>query len=336
MYKTVRRLHIELTDKCNARCPMCVRTAFSGKEESWLLKRELYLDDFMQIVTPDDLDYIEHINFCGNYGEPLAARDLIPILEYIWKHNSTIFIEVASNGHPRNEDWWWDLCQVVHNKPFKVVFGIDGINQEQHEMYRRNTSFNRIMQNAEFFINNGGNAEWQMLIFKHNEESIGEAAFMSVQKGFSAFRPVVTERFWSGDYEDYEYKGKTYRLEMASRGNKLKETGLGLNHKVKINCFARMTQEAYIDCMGYVTPCCYLGLYVYAVLAGRDRTFHNQTELMDMFSEMDLNRLQAKGKGLSKVVQDKWFDDLLLMHMKSMPERCYKVCGAKVENKEYV
>ena len=94
-------------------------------------------------------------------------------------------------------------------------------------------------------------------------------------------------------------------------------------------------QEAYIDCMGYITPCCYLGLYSYAVLAGRSMDFHNQNELMEMFSNMDLERLQGRKKGLGKVVKDPWFKDLVLMHQKKIPERCYLGCGIDAYKKEY-
>ena len=103
MYTYIKQLHVELTDKCNAACPMCIRTnPHTGKEQDWLLKRELSLEDFKDIVRPDDIAKIEKINFCGNYGEPLVARDLIPIIEYAYKHNPKMHIEVASNASTRS------------------------------------------------------------------------------------------------------------------------------------------------------------------------------------------------------------------------------------------
>ena len=332
MYTSIKSLHVELTDKCNAACPICVsKIPLTGKQQPWLLKREIFLEDFKDIVRPNDLINIQKINFCGNYGEPLAAKDLIPIIQYVWKHNPKTFIELASNGHPRNEDWWWDLCEVVIGKPFKIVFGIDGINQKQHELYRRNTNLDKILGNAITFINNGGHAEWQYLIFKHNEDEVEQARELARHYGFKNFYPVATERFWDGDKSTYTYKNKKYTLERSTTipNRKVYETDKD------IKCFAMAMQEAYIDCMGYITPCCYLGLYSYAVLAGRSMDFHNQNELMEMFSNMDLERLQGRKKGLGKVVKDPWFKDLVLMHQKRMPERCYRVCGIDINKKEY-
>ena len=34
-------------------------------KETWILRKELYIDDFKNIITPIDLDNLHHINFCG-------------------------------------------------------------------------------------------------------------------------------------------------------------------------------------------------------------------------------------------------------------------------------
>lgn len=336
MYSEIKQLHIELTDLCNARCPQCIRTDFiTGEEQPWLVKTQLFLEDFKKIVTPKDIKYLTYINFCGNYGEPLAAQDLIPIVSYLYENNPNISIEVATNGSVRSEEWWWDLLAVVNKKKFKVIFGLDGINQEQHSLYRQNTSFNRIMENAEFFISNGGIADWQYLIFKHNEDSVEEARTIAKEKGFNWFRPVATERFWTGDTFNYMFKGKEYTLERSSIAPNKKQLMNIKNYsdKKEIKCFAQAKQEAYIDCMGYITPCCYIGMYLYASKVNRPVNFHSQEELITMFNNMDIERLRGP---LAEVVKDPWFFELTLMHSELKPERCYKVCGAQINKKEYV
>ena len=122
MYNTIENLHIELTDLCNARCPQCIRTdPRTGEPQPWLIKTQLYENDFKKIVSPDDIKNINYVNFCGNYGEPLAARDLIPITKYLYEHNPKMHIDVATNGSVRSEDWWWDLLKVIQGKSFKVI-----------------------------------------------------------------------------------------------------------------------------------------------------------------------------------------------------------------------
>jgi len=339
MYNRVKKLHIELTDLCNARCPQCIRTnPETGEEQSWIIKAQLLLEDFKKIVRPEDIFFLEYVNFCGNYGEPLVAKDLIPIIKYLYEHNPNLCIEVATNGSTRSEEWWWELLEVVFEKNFNIVFGMDGINQEQHVLYRQNTSFDKIMANAEFFISNGGTADWQYLIFKHNENSVEEARSTAKEKGFRKFIPVATERFWKGDTFTYNYKGQSFTLERSSTAPNKKQL-LNIEHYSDngcIKCFAQERQEAYIDCLGYVTPCCYIGMYLYAAKAGRPVTFHSQEELITMFNEMDIERLQARNKGLYAVSQESWFTDLTEMHKDKGPQRCYHVCGAKINQKDYI
>ena len=50
----------------------------------------------------------------------------------------------------------------------RVVFAIDGL-QDTLGTYRRNVSFDKVIANASAFIAAGGRAEWDFLVFEHNE-----------------------------------------------------------------------------------------------------------------------------------------------------------------------
>jgi MoaA/NifB/PqqE/SkfB family radical SAM enzyme len=337
MYDTVKKLHIELTDKCNARCPQCIRTNVeTGKPHKWILKKELTLEDIKNIITLDDLIHLEHINFCGNYGDPLLAIDIIEICSYILK-NSNAFLEIHTNGSMHNEDWWWNLCTKLHNhnKKLKFYFGIDGVNQEQHNRYRVGTNFNKIIDNATMCINAGFETVWDFLVFKHNENDIETAKNMAEELGFNKINIISTERFWEGDSLEYTYQGAKQVLERSTiEPNKKQLMNIKTySEKNVINCFAKARQEAFIDCLGYITPCCYLGIYLYASLVNRPLNSLSQEEVSLMFNDMNLNRLRGK---LSTVVKDPWFTKLLKMHTDLKPERCYLVCGAEINKKEYL
>jgi len=340
VYNTIKELHIELTDKCNARCPQCVRTNIeTGKPQGWILKKELTLKDIKKIIPLTDLASIEKVNFCGNYGDPLIATDIISICDYILK-NSKSRIELHTNGSMQSEDWWWELCTKFHdyNNRIRICFGIDGVNQEQHSRYRVGTNFDKIINNATMCIDAGIEVFWDYLVFKHNENDIDTAQKMSEKLNFSKINIISTERFWKGNSLDYTYKGKKYTLERSSIEPNKKQlmNWVAYSEKKEITCFAKAKQEAYIDCLGYITPCCYLGMYLYASIVNRPVNWHSQETLMHMFNNMDLNRLQGKDKGLSQVIKDPWFSQLVQMHLDLKPERCYQVCGAKINRKEYV
>ena len=84
-------LHVELTTKCNARCPMCPRNYRGMEHNSGYPECELDLAKFKQIFKTDFLRQIKLINLNGNLGDCSLASDLVGILEYIYdKHLSTV------------------------------------------------------------------------------------------------------------------------------------------------------------------------------------------------------------------------------------------------------
>ncbi len=325
MYNKVKRIHFELTDKCNAYCPQCVRTG-----ADWLANVELTLDDVKQII--DEPEHLEWISFCGNYGEPIVAKECIDIIEWLAEVSPAEF-RMHTNGSARNEDWWWDFCKRLHGVPIIVNFGIDGITQTKHELYRRNTNLQKIFDNAELLIGAGFEVEWDYLVFKHNQDDIETAKKMSDEKGFSKINIISTERFWNKDTLEYDWKGEKYKLERSTHKPNKKQL-MRINNPVvnQINCFAQERQEVYIDCRGYITPCCYLGMYLYSSQQNQDGKFHSQQELIGIFRSMNLDRLKGN---LNEVVQDPFFSWLRGKHLELQPKRCQAVCGTEINRKLY-
>ena len=86
---------------------------------------------------------------------------------YFYQSNSKIKLSLHTNGGARTPEWWSEL-PIAMGKNHDVIFGIDGL-EDTHSLYRVDTDFNKIIENATTFISNGGEAEWHMLVFKHNE-----------------------------------------------------------------------------------------------------------------------------------------------------------------------
>ena len=83
----VKRMHIELSSKCNASCPGCPRFVRGGYDLPWLDKDEWKLEQFKHFFSPEFLQQIDSILFCGNYGDPGTCIDLAHICEYIKQCN---------------------------------------------------------------------------------------------------------------------------------------------------------------------------------------------------------------------------------------------------------
>ena len=170
-YDEIELVHLELTTRCNALCPMCRRTAF-GDVAPGLAMRDLSSSEIKAIFAPHFVRQLRQIDLCGVHGDPVAARSFNQALAWFRQADPGLAIEVYTNGALRPARWWADLARSF--PMLKVVFAIDGL-EDTHEIYRRGASFDKVVENARAFIDAGGRAQWDFLVFRHNEHQVDEA-----------------------------------------------------------------------------------------------------------------------------------------------------------------
>ena len=178
-------VQIEITNRCQASCPMCPRNIHGGIENPSLPVNDWSLEDFVKIFPSDILTQIERLSFCGDFGDPLMNNDLIEMCRYVKLNSPGLIVDIHTNGSLRSSKWWAELVDALPKK-HNVIFGIDGL-EDTHHLYRIGTNFNWIIKNARAFINSGGKANWHMLVFKHNEHQVNACKDLSLELGFSNF-----------------------------------------------------------------------------------------------------------------------------------------------------
>jgi MoaA/NifB/PqqE/SkfB family radical SAM enzyme len=188
------QLHIELTNACNAACPMCTRFHINSP----LIRPDLEIDQitlekFKKYFPPHIVKKCEVILFCGVHGDPGMAKDLYEICCYIDECSPMTTVRMNTNGGMRKPEFWTKLGELFGRKlrdhwSWSCTFSIDGLEDTNH-LYRRNVEWDKLMANVQAFINAGGRAEWDYLIFKHNEHQIDEAKELSKKLGFYSFVP---------------------------------------------------------------------------------------------------------------------------------------------------
>ena len=189
-YPKINHLHIELTNRCNAACPMCMRF----HQSSPLLRPDITLNDitlekFKTWFPPEFLQQVILILFCGTYGDPIMCPEVYEITQYVIDTNPKINIMFNTNGGMRNPEWWSKFGKLLSNNiNNKVTFSIDGLEDTNH-IYRRNVKWEKLIPNVTAFIEAGGRALWDYLIFKHNEHQIEDAKTLASTLGFEAFYP---------------------------------------------------------------------------------------------------------------------------------------------------
>ena len=261
----------EMTDYCNAACPMCNRYDWDLNLVKNVTNSNHTTLDFVKTRIGEKIIKQLHQWVCqGTYGDAIMNPETIQIFEYLKQVNPNIGISMITNGGARNEDFWTKMAQLK----VRVMFSIDGLSDTNH-LYRRNVKWEKLMSNVKAFISAGGKADWKYIVFKHNQHQIETAKALSETLGFSSFGWQYSDRWkesnWiTGETHDIkEWPVDDYYLQKPdSQEDKIYHEGTvqvyeeeQFNYKDKIVCQMAMDQsyEIYIRANGNVQPCCMLG-----------------------------------------------------------------------------
>ena len=236
--RDIKVLHLEPTDVCQAACPLCVREtdpAFNKRQQHHLDMHKL-----LQVFDADQIKQLDKMFMCGVYGEPAAGKHTLDIYQTFRKINPDIVLGMNTNGGIQNTVWWHELGRMFNQPRDYVVFSIDGL-EDTNSTYRVNVDWKKLMNNATAYIQAGGSAHWDMLVYRHNQHQVDECEQLARDMGFTWFRAKVSKR------------GFTDRLQQPIGWQLPNAQG------TKINCHALNEQSVYIDAQGRVSPCCWLG-----------------------------------------------------------------------------
>ncbi|MEM9735189.1 MAG: radical SAM protein [Pseudomonadota bacterium] len=262
--------HIELTDKCNARCPMCPRTNHLDRcrPNPVVENVDLTLADFETHFTPAFCAQTEKVIFGGAYGDPLAAPELLEIVEHLTGHG--VGVAIATNGSLRKPDWWARMGRAMARTDSALELHIDGLEDTTH-LYRIGTDYGKIIENAEAYIATGARAEWHFILFGHNEHQVEEAHRRSRALGFHGFTLIDSIRF--GPKGEFHFErpdgspGRYWEPRRRAADFSLAEDGsltiappepTPPRHIDGIDCKSARRNSPYISAHGQVSACCWM------------------------------------------------------------------------------
>ena len=97
-YQDIKTIHLEVTQNCQASCPMCDRNMNGKGINPHINLDELSLLDCVDIFTPEFIKQLDTMYMCGNLGDPIVAKDTLEIFEYFRSHNPTQAIHLLSGA----------------------------------------------------------------------------------------------------------------------------------------------------------------------------------------------------------------------------------------------
>lgn len=212
---------------------------------------------------------LERINFNGTSGDNIAHKDIKDIVVQVRTLAPQALVRVCTNGSLRTEAWWADFGARLKGTGVEVVFGIDGL-ADTHSLYRVGTDWHKVIANATAFINAGGCAVWQMILFDHNLHQIEECKALSNKLGFYDFYLRSENRFPNGQQEQTVFwKGKpTHKIRYPDRVdqyiaqddviNEWSQALTPLDKDKRVKCHSVETKWMAFYPDGTVWPCCWL------------------------------------------------------------------------------
>lgn len=236
--RDIKVLHVESTDVCQAACALCARETDSTFRKD--LQHHLEIEQIQKHFSEDDIRKLDKIFMCGNYGDPAAGKHSLNIYRWFRELNSGITLGMNTNGALQTTFWWHELGKLFNQPQDYVVFSIDGL-EDTNATYRKNVNWDKLMANARAFIEAGGSAHWDMLVYRHNQHQVEDCEQLARDMGFKWFRAKISKRPFS---ESLQFPLGWKQPEFQSGA---------------IACRVLTEQSTYIDAQGRVGPCCWLG-----------------------------------------------------------------------------
>lgn len=246
----VNGFHLELTNKCTLKCPVCPRTEMINKFPKYWQNNNLNLQDLKNFL---DID-ITGMKFllCGNYGDPIYYDDLIPLCKWLKDNNTTI--KIVTNGSYQKEKFWKKLTEVLTSED-EIIWSIDGI-PENFKQYRINADWDSIKKGIDIVTKTNVKTAWKFIIFNFNQNCIKNAEELSIKLGIQNFILIKSAR-WANlpemkptdDFVNYRYKLQNNLISNNLDVEVMPECKDGLMH--------------FISSDGYYAPCCYAGIHTF-------------------------------------------------------------------------
>lgn len=326
--------HIEISSKCTLKCPRCARTEVPDT----LVNTELNLEFFKRNFTPDFIcNNVEKITFCGDDGDPIYAKDLIKVIQYIKSIKPVKFV-IVTNGSYKGTEWWQQLgVSLDYND--HIHFSLDGWDQESNEQYRVNSNWASIIRGIESFrFVSKAYMTWDAIAFKFNQNHLDHMKDLARQLRFDNFQLTLSTKF-NKVYTIYpqddnlqprdELISNNYRFQREFtyfNDRRPSDTGLATNLKLynEAKTYGEVlplcslgNKGSFINSQGHLFPCCWVA----------NRYQHNNEWLELAKNKFDLNKTT-----LENVLSDKYWNE---EHEIFSRVECRTKCNISVVNQQY-
>lgn len=354
--ENIRELHVEITNNCNAACPMCARNVFGQGNRPGRGLSDWTIEEIHKVFDKAVLPNLRFVYFCGTHGDPLAARNVFEAIKAVKDLGAGI--EMFTNGSLKTEKWWKDLVSILDERD-RITFGVDGI--ETNHLYRQKTNIDKILKHMKICCDSKVKVRWDFLAFKHNEHEYEKCQQLAKEMGIDDFRlrrtarfdvfktkfPVLNDRkeithfLEPPDRTDLRHPSLEVMGEIANKLYGIQEEIELNNESIKqyfppdrsdykwvdkelpakdyqINCIYQEARKLYVNSRMEVFPCCYIS-----------DEYENWKTLANGQLPYPVGELSLQDKTWNEILDHKFFKEELVKSWTAdnVIPRCIRTCG---------
>ena len=247
----MRRIVIELTNRCNLRCQHC----FSGRHGG---RDDLPLDVLRHILSEAKHEGFKFIGFTG--GDPTVYRHFVEAIRLTYEAGYQFGFN--TNG--------WNFTKIYSQlNPYRdrlsiITFSLDGATEETHDQLRGSGSFRRLMQAVSVCIIEDIPFSLNMVITAHNRHQLEQAAQLATRLGSRGLRFGHLLHSQLTTKQGFDLPPQERKLVEAEIWDLARQfpisiaMGPGYYTTDLFPCGPLNLQEINVDCHGKLTKCCHL------------------------------------------------------------------------------
>jgi MoaA/NifB/PqqE/SkfB family radical SAM enzyme len=359
-YNLIDEYQIEITSYCNAACPQCPRNDLGHGVNPFMPLEHLDRNIIDRSFPAELCKRLRQVFFCGSYGDPIMHPKFLDILQDFRDKNPNLWLYAHTNGGAHDVEYWRQVAKILGNHG-QIDFGIDGL-KDTLSIYRRRIDFDKVMENCQAFIDSGGRAQWNFIVFRHNQHQIEAAKALSNEMGFFNFLARRTGRFFDhanevelnqwpvkdqGDKIAYYIEPPTVSQWRNASTQKLPELKKHYPNLQKyfsettIRCDAVLGKKVAINVIGLVLPCNFFNHNLYDArfhsdqLPGRHalHSHGGKNQIRDFLETYGLDNINIHYHDLEKIFQNPMWSDLVMSWNKPLGQgrlfECAMTCGEK-------
>ena len=354
-FNTIDEYQIEITTYCNAACPQCPRNINGQGINPYMPLTHLSRNTIDQAFTAEHCQQLRQIFFCGSYGDPIMHPEFLDILRDFRRKNPTLWLYIHTNGGVHDTEYWSEIAKIMAGHG-QIDFGIDGLEDTLH-LYRKNVKYSKVIQNAQAFISAGGRAQWNFIVFQHNQHQVEQVKKLAQEMNFFNVLIRKTGRFFNHatveEMPSWPVAGTDFVLEPPSdpvyRNNSmmflpdLKKQYPNIKDyfdTTEIKCDSVLGKKVAINAEGVVLPCNFFNHNLYdarfhnGALPGANPLSHNgkKNQVREFLEKHGLDNLSINYHSLTEIFDNKFWAELEASWTnQNRLFECAMTCGSKLQ-----